>query len=730
MTMALCALASSISAYAQNTRSPGRAAQADPVAPAPAAAASRKVTGNAEIVVTASRADLLGTATTASQGVITKEEVKLRPAYRVGELLESVPGLVVTVHSGEGKANQFLARGFNLDHGTDIAIFVDGAPVNRPTNTHGEGYSDLNFLIPEVLDGLEYTKGTYYPAIGNFGDIASVQMHTANVIPTQVTLSGDTFTGLGAYLGGSRAVGSDSHLLAAFEFNKVEGPFIPPGNFHKYAGMVRFSHGAPGDGYDLTAQYYHGAGLFSTDQPLRAVQRGLIDRYGTLDPTDGTRNDRMSITGRYAVKGAHWALTTSGYYVHSHQTLYNNFTHFLEDPVNGDQEEQTERRDLFGGAAALTLSSRWGSVGSTTTVGLQVRRDDILLDREHTLQRVNLHYCELLHPDGSVTQYSIGQPACTLDEVHLRDIGLYLQNTTRWTPWLRTDLGVREEFVEGTDLNLLQGRPFSLTPFRTEVMLFQPKGSLTIGPFAKTEFYLSGGRGFHSNDIRSSSGTVLLENISGLPPPTRLLVKVASEEVGLRSDLIPRTHVQFAAFLVHVRSEQTYDQDQGEDVPGAPSKRYGFELSAQYRPVHWLELNSDLSFSHARYNASNLADYGDNGPYIPNAPDFVGSFGALVDNLGPWFGGLQIRVLGAYPLISDNSERDRGYVETNVNLGYSFSPHLKAQVQVFNLTNEHANSGAYYYATVIPGDHGVPTSDHQNHPLEPISARFSVTATL
>ena len=681
-------------------------------------------------MVTASRIDLLGTATTASQGAITREEIKLRPAYRVGELLESVPGLVVTVHSGEGKANQFLARGFNLDHGTDIANFIDGAPINRPTDTHGEGYSDLNFLIPEVLGGLEYSKGTYYPAIGNFGDIAAVHLHTANVIPTQVTLSGDTFRSFGAYFGGSRAVGADGHLLAAFEFNKVNGPFIPPGNFHKYASVVRYSHGSQSDGYDVTAQYYRGAGLFATDQPLRAVQRGLINRYGSLDPSDGTRNDRISLAGHYAVTGRNWSLAANAYYVHSHQTLYNNFTHFLEDPINGDQEEQTERRDLFGGAAAFTLSSRLRSIQSATIVGLQVRRDDIMLDREHTLRRVNLHYCELLHVDGSVTQYSIGQPACTRDDVHLHDIGLFLQNTAHWTPWLRTDFGLREEFVGGTDFNLLPGRPFSVTPYRQDVMLFQPKGSLTIGPFAKTEFYLSGGRGFHSNDIRSVSGTVLLENIPGFARPTPLLVKVESKEVGLRSDLIPKTHIQFAAFAVHVQSEQTYDQDQGEDVPGAPSKRYGFELSAQYRPVHWLEINSDLSFSHARYTAANLADYGDIGPFIPNAPNFVGSLGVLVDNFGPWFGGLQVRVLGAYPLISDNSAKDRGYIETNVNVGYAFSSHLKAQVQIFNLTNEHANSGAYYYATVIPGDYGVPAADHQNHPLEPISARFSLTATM
>ena len=699
--------------------------------PEPLAAPSAPVDNSGvagEIVVTASRADLLGLAATASQGEITKEELKLRPAYRVGELLESVPGLVVTVHSGEGKANQFLARGFNLDHGTDIANFIDDVPINRPTDTHGEGYSDLNFLIPETLGGLEYTKGTYYPSVGNFGDVASVHLHTANEIPTQITLAGDTFSGFSAYAGGSRAVGADGHLLAAFEFNRVNGPFIPPGDFNKYAGTLRYSSGKPTDGFDLTGQYYHGTGLFSTDQPARAVTRGLIDRYGTLEPTDGTNNDRLSVSGHFARQGDNWKYVLSGYYVRSSQTLYNNFTHFLEDPVNGDQEEQSESRNLLGGAGAFTYNAKIGGIESDTTIGVQGRRDAIALERSHTLQRVPLTYCELLHADGSVTQYSIGETRCTYDRVKLYDVGLYVENTTRFTPWLRTNLGIREELAGGTDRNLLPGRPFSVTPFTQDVTLFQPKGSITVGPFAKTEVYFSAGRGFHSNDIRSVSGTVLLENIPGFALPTPLLVKVGSEEVGLRSDLIPKAHVQFAAFLLHVGSEQTYDQDQGEDLPGAPSRRYGFELSGQYLPVHWLEVNADLSYSHARY-VGDYASFGDTGTFIPNAPEFVGSFGVLVDNLGPWFGGLQVRVLGSLPLISDNSARDKGYTETNVNVGYAFTPHLKAQLQIFNLLNEKANAGAYYYTTIIPGDNGVPTADHQNHPLEPISARFSVTAT-
>ena len=422
-------------------------------------------------------------------------------------------------------------------------------------------------------------------------------------------------------------------------------------------------------------------------------------------------------------------MTSNAYYVRSSQTLFNNFTHFLEDPVNGDQEQQDEGRNLFGGGVAFTLKSKVGTFDTATTIGVQGRYDDVLVDRRHTIVRVVLPYCELLHADGSVTQYSIGQTACTLDRVHLYDVGLYAENTTHFTPWLRTNVGVREEFYGGDDRNLLPNRPFSLTPFAQNVTMFQPKGSVTIGPFAKTEVYFSAGRGFHSNDIRSVSGTVLLENVPGFSQPTPLLVRVDSEEVGLRSDVIPLTHIQLAAFLLHVQSEQIYDQDQGEDEPGAPSRRYGFELSGQVRPRPWLELNADLSYSHARFNTATLAAYGDDGPYIPNAPALVGSFGVLVDRLGPWFGSVQVRILGAYPLVSDNSERDAGYTETNARIGYKFSSRLRAQVDVFNLFNVKANSGAFYYTTVIAGDSGVPTADHQNHPLEPISARFSVTAS-
>jgi hypothetical protein len=682
-----------------------------------------------EIVVTASRLDLLGEAVTASQGSVTQEELTLRPAFRVGQLLESVPGLVVTIHSGEGKAPQYLARGFNLDHGTDIANFIDDIPINRPTNAHGEGYSDLNFIVPQVLQGIDYTKGTYYPSIGNFGDVASEHLRIADLIPTQISASAGTLGDEDLFLGGGGKVAGEDRLMAAIEVSHVDGPFDPPNNFRKYAGVVRFSQGTAEDGDDLTVMYYKGDGRLTTDQPVRAITEGLIGRYGSLDPSDGNSSERLSVSGHAAQTDGPWRLTSNAYFVRSRQTLWNNFTHFLEDPVNGDQEQQDETRDSVGGGAALALRSQMSSIETDTTAGVQGRYDDIYVDRRHTRERVVLDYCERLNPDGvSAVKVDIGEPDCTADHAKVGDVGLYVQNSTRWTRWLRTDLGAREEIYTGYDHSLLPDATYSQSAFNATATLFQPKASLVFGPWQATELYVSAGRGFHSDDVRGVSGTVPLEGVGGTRQAP-LLVRADGAEIGLRSSAIPHVQIQLALFNIRLNSEIVYDQDQGEDQPGPPSDRYGVELSAEYRPRAWLEFNTDLSFDHARFVGVSAADlaakFADQGSFIPLAPTFIGSFGALIDHLGPWYGGLQVRALGPYALVADDSQRDDGYTETNIDVGYKVSSALKAQIDVFNLFDVRENAAAFYYTTDIHDGLG-PTADRQIHPLEPISVRGTV----
>ena len=678
-----------------------------------------------EVVVTASRVDLLGTAATASQGSVTQTELSLRPVYRVGQLLESTPGLVVTAHSGEGKANQYLVRGFNLDHGTDIANFVDDMPVNRPTNTHGQGYSDVNFEIPELAQGLDYTKGPYYAAAGDFGAVATTHLALANEVPNQVAVAAGMFGIYNLFAGGTRHFGDDDRIVGGLYLGHVDGPFDHPDNFRKLAGELRYSHGDTANGSSLTAMYYKGDGNFTTDQPLRAIQQGLIGRFGTLDPTDGSSSERISLSGHFAATGETWKVSASAYGIHARMTLWNDFTHVLNDPINGDQESQNETRDTLGGQGALVLYQTFGTVENDLTLGLQARADRAYVDRRHTKARRELAYCEFPRPDGPAIPAPAVGGTCNADRVRLLDLGPYIENTTRWTPWLRTIVGLREEYYGAHDQTLTAG--LSGSGHQT---LFQPKGSIVLGPFFKTELYVSAGRGFHSDDVRGVLGTVPSVGIPDLAGRTQLLAPATGEEFGVRTNIIPRLSVQIAVFQEDFQSELQYNADAGQDEASAPSRRQGVEISAEYKPFPWIELNADLAFSKARYRAApaTLANFGLGGPFIADAPTFIGSFGVLVDNLGPWFGGLQWRDLGKYPISDgDPFPQDRGYSEINLNMGYKFNAHLKAQLTVFNLTNTKADSAAYFYAARLPGEPADGINDVQVHPLEPLSAVAKLT---
>jgi outer membrane receptor protein involved in Fe transport len=677
------------------------------------------------VTVIASRLNLLGEATTASQGAVTQEELDLRPAYRVGQLLESVPGLVVTVHSGEGKANQYLARGFNMDHGTDIANFVDDMPVNRPTNTHGQGYSDVNFLMPELANGLDYSKGPYYASVGDFGSVASTHLHLANDLADQVSLAAGTLGVYNVFAGGTAHFDDEDRLAGGVYYGHLDGPFTNPDDFRKLAGTLRFSHGTAADGYSLTGMYYHGAGNMTTDQPLRAVQQGLISRWGSLDPSDGMLSERFSLSGHYGVTGESFKSSSSAYFIHSKMILWNNFTHDLDDPVNGDQEEQYESRTTAGGQTSLTFTGSLGPFRNDLAVGVQLRYDDAYVNRKHTLQRVPLDYCSVEQADGSALQVPAAGGICNADQVHLLDLGPYVEATSFWTSWLRTVLGAREEYYRASDHSLTTG--FQGQDHET---LFQPKASVILGPVAATELYFSAGRGFHSDDVRGVFGTVPLEGIPGTAGKTPLLARTDGVEIGMRSNPVDGLGMQLAVFQQDFNSELRYNADAGQDAASAPSRRRGVELSAQYRPVRWIELNTDLAKSQARYRGD-LAAFGLGGPYIANAPSFIGSFGVLVDNLGPWFGGLQWRKLGPYPISDgDRFPQDPGYSEFNLDAGYKINSHFRVQLSIYNLLNTRADSSAYYYTSRLPGEPAAGVTGFQVHPLEPISAVVKMTATL
>ena len=387
----------------------------------------------AEITITAERLELLGSASTASEGVAADQELQLTPAYRPGQLLETVPGMIVTLHSGEGKANQFLMRGYNLDHGTDLATFVDGMPINQPTHAHGQGYTDLNFMIPELADALSYTKGPYYASVGDFGAVGSVHIDYRDNITDQLALTGGTLDYQRVFAAGTAALGS-GRLLAAAEVQHYDGPFLTPDDARKQNAVLRYSQGDEHNGYSVSGMFYHQLWTNTTDIPLRAIAEDLVpDRFGTLDPTDGGRAQRASLSAQFHQTVALGQLSASAYYIYNQLHIYNDFTHFLVDPIHGDQEDQFENRRVVGGAANDTLPLRLAGIDSEIAAGVVTRYDLLGVGRLPSEARI------ALPPQNDPASFSDS------DHVFLFSGAAYLQAITHWSATLRSVLGMRDD---------------------------------------------------------------------------------------------------------------------------------------------------------------------------------------------------------------------------------------------------------------------------------------------
>lgn len=691
------ALALAGGAWAQALSGPHSATAAAADRPETVVAAPSDSTAAAvpTVTVTASRPDLVGVAATSSEGKVNRHELELRPVYRVGQLLETVPGLVATAHSGEGKANQYLLRGFNLDHGTDLATYVDEMPVNARTHAHGQGYTDLNFVIPELVSGLEFTKGPYHAADGDFASAGSTRLSYGDRIANAISVMSGSVGDRRGYAGASTDLAGGT-LLGAAEVVRFDGPWEHGDGVRKFNGVLRYSEGGTVDGYAVTGMFYRNRWNATTDQPLRAVQQGAIGRFGTLDDSDGGKSERYSLSLRYGHSWHDTQFKASAYAIRSTLTLWNDFTHLLDDPVNGDQHGQNDARTIVGGAVSLTMAGRIFGAPTSTVIGAQSRNDSIDVNLQHTVRRVVLD---------------------TERDNHVREnsAGIHAENTTVWAPWLRSVVGVRADYFRSNDSDRLIAANSGVQ----SKTLLQPKVSLAFSPFEKTEFYVSAGTGFHSNDARSGlndSGTAYVR------PP--LLVKSRGSEIGVRTNYLQ--NLQFSATLFHVSfdSELVYNGDAGTTEAGRPSRRRGIELTGQFRPVPWLALNANIAVTRARFSDHDAA-----GDYIEEAPDFIASAGILVDNLGSWFGALALRELGPHPLNNDNSVRSTGYAEWNGSIGYKLSPTLKLRLDVFNLRNATTNAADYYYVSRLAGERAEGVMDRHAHPLEPRSARITLSKT-
>ncbi|MBC7718577.1 MAG: TonB-dependent receptor [Chitinophagaceae bacterium] len=666
-------------------------------APTPAISATPAVTTLAPVAVQGSRNSVLGEAGTANEGVITQQQLEARTTYRPGEVLEAVPGLVVSQHSGEGKANQFYLRGFNLDHGTDLRTTIDGMLVNQRSHAHGQGWSDVNFLIPELTSLLDYRKGPFYAAEGDFATAGAVSVKYANTLPKGIASVGVGQNGFArTFLADSPKLG-DGNLLYAVELFHNNGPFTVGDNYNKRNAVLRYSQGTEANGLNVTLMAYQ-AKWHATDQiPLRAVQAGTLGRFDAVDQTDGGQSSRYSLSGAWRQASGNTQTLINAYVVRNKLDLYSNFTYFLDDPVNGDQFNQPDRRTTTGINASHLWAGQVMGRPSETTVGAQFQNDSISNGLYSTVARQVL----------STTR---------ADQIIERSLGLYVENKTEWTEKFRTVAGLR---ADNFYFKVASSDPAnSGTASSTKV---SPKLNLIFGPWNKTEFYASAGSGFHSNDARGT--TITVEPKTGNPadkvPP---LVRSRGFELGVRTEAIAGLQTAFSVYKLDFDSELTFAGDAGTTQAGRPSRRVGFELSNYYKVNRWLTIDADLAFAKARFRGFDPA-----GDRIPGAVEGVASLALAVDNLGPYFGALQLRYFGPRPLIEDNTVRSNSTATINARVGYKFSPQLKLELEGFNLTNAKSSAIDYYYVSQLKTE-TTPTADVHFHPIEKRSMRLTLTA--
>jgi len=638
------------------------------------------------VTVFGRRADLTGIATSANQGSISAADMSLRPLLRVGEIVENIPGVIVSQHSGSGKANQYYLRGFNLDHGTDLSINLDGVPVNMVSHGHGQGYADLNFAIPELIERVDYKKGPYYADVGDFSAAGAFDVRYYTALP-----SGIARLDLGQF-GYARGVIADNfafrdgNLIAALELEHNDGPWDLADNARKISSALRFTSGA----WTLTAQAYHNDWNATDQVPQRAIASGLISRWGNIDSSDGGQSGRYSLSAAWDDADTHLMV----YGLYYDLNLFSNFTYFLDDPVNGDQFEQRDSRWIMGGKAWREWPHNLLGAASLTIAGVDLRHDNIRNGLFHTAARSRLS-------------------ATTLDAIAQTSLSPYVQNETHWTPWLRTIAGARGDLFF-FDVRDRTGGGASGT---AQAEVFSPKLGVVLGPWKKIEIYFNAGYGFHSNDARG------LFSAAGAVTP---LSRATGGELGIRTGIVPGLQSAVSLWLLNIQSELVWAGDTGMPEPSGRSRRIGVEVTNNYAVTPWLTLQADYAWSRSRF-----INFDPAGQYIPEALASTFDGGIAVHDLEGWaqklFGGVRLRYFGPRPLTQDNLVKSRATTLLYTNLGYRLSDSWTLGLDVFNLLDAKVSDIDYFYPSRLPGEPAGGVDDIHTHPSEPRAFRLSLT---
>lgn len=643
------------------------------------------------------RGTTLGSTQSASQGTFGRADLEYRPFLRPAEVLELVPGMIVTQHSGSGKANQYFLRGFNLDHGTDFAVRVDGVPINLRTHAHGQGYLDLNFLIPELVDHVDFRKGPYYAQDGDFASAGAADVSLSFGFPqSYVKLGGGTYDFWRALVVDSSDVGRGT-LLTAFEFQSYDGPWVLPEDVQKYNGVMKYTVGDDDFGAAVSFLGYRNRWT-STDQvPRRAVDAGLISRLGFIDGTDGGRTTRLGANTQLWSRDAVSETTLNVFSTYYDLDLWSNFTYFLDDPVNGDQFQQSDRRVTSG----VNLQHAYDAAWARNTVGGQMRNDAI--------PEVALYTSTARTPTGVTSDSRVYETSYSL---------FAMQELTIWEK-VRPSYGLRGDLFHFD----VTSRNLPINSGTDTAGIVSPKASVAFGPWADTEMFLNWGLGFHSNDARGV--TIKVDPADGVTPvdSSTPLVRSHGYELGVRTKAIEGLTSTVSVWNLDLDSELLFVGDAGTTEASRPSRRTGVEWTNFYTLDGWLQWDADVAFTHARFRDDDPA-----GDHIPGAIGTAVNTGPTILLPSGWYWTFRTRYFGPRPLVEDNGVRSAYTSLCNMSLGYQ-SRRFRASVDFLNLFNSKDHDIDYFYTSRLPGEPAGGVDDLHFHPVEPVNVRFNMAWT-
>jgi outer membrane receptor protein involved in Fe transport len=611
-----------------------------------------------------------------SRIVIGRRELELRPRLRPGDILEAVPGLFAVQHAGGGKANQYFLRGFDADHGTDVAFSVDGVPINMVSHGHGQGFTDFHFLIPELVTSLDGYKGPFYASQGDFATAGAVNLHLAEKLDESFAqYSIGQYGIMRALVVESPDLGDDWRAVMAGELYKDEGPFLNPEHLKRYNVYLKATHDlGRAARVQMTLMSYGSTWRGSGQIPARAVcgegeagtpdpttldpPQPCINHFGFVDPTEGGQTQRHLASIAYSTAWGDADFTAMAYAIKYKFTLYSNFTFFAEHPDLGDEIEQDDDRTVVGTDFRVRRHDHYLGGQFTTSLGAQVRVDSIDnalyndVARERFEDRVN-------------------------DSITESQIGIYVEEDARVRKWLRFIAGARAQRVDVSVEDHLEDKKTlgNGTSGYKGATQFLPKFQGILSPLPQLDIFASLGRGFHSNDARG-----VVQQVH----PATLLTPAMGYEAGARVTPIPNLTVSASGFLIDLDSELVWAGDAGTTEASGPTRRYGVELDARYRIGNWLFADVDATFTHARYRANE-----GNGGAVALAPTRTFSAGVGVrPTIGDFTpsGSVRIKSIGARPASEDESFIAEGFTIVDATAGLRWKQ-IEAGLDVQNLFN-------------------------------------------